>query len=536
MNCLPRLGWFVALLIGVVTAFSGPWAAGAELSQDDLTTLLKLGIDEQAIVAKIQKDGVAFAADEETLARLKAAGASDAVLRAVADSSQATRSPAHQAVTYDDVVKLLGLGIEEEAILARLNKSPTVFTFSAEQVAALKRAGASERLLRALQGARPVSLAAAELITDIGVVLDCSGSMSETTSEGETKMTAAKRVVTDLVQKIPEGMNVTFIVYGHEVFGSADDPRNCQAVKVVRPLSRLDASGKSELDRVINGLKATGATPIALSLKTAGAELAKNSGYCGLVLITDGMETCHGDPAAEAAALAANPRLTFGVNVVGFDVTAAESKSLKGIADAGKGKYYNALSAKELAAAIAVISQEIQVAARPPEVVDTSRRALRIVSPEIELPPMQEVFLVAAGDYDRSVYSKVGSISKFGEFLPIPSSTRKYDVVWVPKPGRPVYLMRDYVLAERRVVDVKPETILGMIQVDGSGKAQAIIVMPSGEAPRGAYTPAQQGSQYGEQLVVPAGDYDIYVDDAAGKRTLLEEGLHVEAGKLYTLQ
>src|SRR5207302_1322572 len=110
----------------------------------------------------------------------------------------------------------------------------------------------------------------------------------------------AKKVVTDLVRNVPDGLNLAFMVYGHEVFPRLNDPRNCQAVKVVRPLSEIDGKGKEELAQFIQKLQPTGATPIALALRMAAVELARNDAFGGLVLITDGMESCKGDPSAEA--------------------------------------------------------------------------------------------------------------------------------------------------------------------------------------------------------------------------------------------
>src|SRR5207248_579537 len=141
-----------------------------------------------------------------------------------------------------------------------------------------------------------------------------------------------KRTVTDLIQKIPNGLNLSFLIYGH------DKNLKCQAVKVVRPMSPLDAAGKSGLARIIDRLQPVGATPIALALHAAGAELARNNAPSGLVLISDGKETCNGDPAAEAASLARNPNLWFGINVIGFDVQEDERAALAEIARAGKGQ------------------------------------------------------------------------------------------------------------------------------------------------------------------------------------------------------
>ena len=404
----------VTLFIAVNSLARLSAAADQPLKEEGLQSLLELKIDDEVIIARIKKSGVAFAGDEAALKRLAEAGASPAILAAVREAG--TKKPAAvgaAAITYADVLKLLQLEIPEDQILKRLAKSPTVFTLGKEQIAELKGAGASEKLLTALQTARNISTQTAELITNFAIVLDCSGSMKETTKEGETKMEAAKRVVADLIQKIPEGLNVTFVIYGHEVFAPADNPRNCQAVKVARPLIPLDASGKSELSRLVAGLKPTGATPIALSLKVAGEELAKDKdAFCGIVLITDGLESCMGDPAAEAAALLANLKLSFGVNVVGFGVKPEEDAALQAIADAGKGKYYGADDADALADSISTIAKELAVKAKPAEKKVTMRRAIIVHKPEIEeFPALGEIRLISRA-WDRLPRMERGAMEK----------------------------------------------------------------------------------------------------------------------------
>jgi hypothetical protein len=119
------------------------------------------------------------------------------------------------------------------------------------------------------------------------------------------------------------------------------------------------------LINTVKNLPAVGATPIALALRTAGQELASAKGPCGLILISDGKETCHGKPTEEIAQLAKDLNLSFGVNVVGFDVQADEREALEEIARAGKGKYYNAANAAEFRKVVQAIHQRIDVAAKP---------------------------------------------------------------------------------------------------------------------------------------------------------------------------
>ncbi|MGI8980792.1 MAG: vWA domain-containing protein [Pirellulaceae bacterium] len=517
----------VCLLVAASTLVRLSAAAEEPLKEAGLQALLELKIDDEVIIARIKKSGLAFAGEEAALQRLAEAGASPAVLGAIREAgAKKSAGGGAAAITYSDVLKLLQLEIPEEQILKRLAKSPTVFTLSKEKIAELKAAGASEKLLTALQTAREISPQAAELITNFALVLDCSGSMKEKTKEGETKMEAAKRVVADLIQKIPEGLNVTFVIYGHEVFGGAEDPRNCQAVKVARPLSPLDAAGKSDLSRLVAGLKPTGATPIALSLKVAGEELAKDKdAFCGIVLITDGLESCKGDPAAEAAALLANLKLSFGVNVVGFGVKPEEDAALKAIADAGKGKYYGADDAAALADALGKLSDDLDKAAKPPKKDVSNRRAIKVLKPDVEFPPYVEIRVLSRGLGSTSVVAK----GKYGDEIRIPSATEKYEILWVPKTGEPVAMLKDFTLAERKVIEIKPEEHLGMIKVNGKGTPKkGISVYQRG---LGSTRRLAECKKFGEIMVVPAEKVNVSVDDED-----IEEGLQVEAGTLHELE
>ena len=221
------------ILMVVVAAVALPSGAIAQdakgLKEPDLAKLIELQIDDATIVKKLNANGVAFTTDQAAFDRLKKAGASDAVLDAVRKAGRAAASSSTVpavAVTYQDITKLLQLGIDEGTILQRLQKSPTVFVLDRNQIDELKKLGASDALLTAMQSQRPASKTAE--ISELVIVLDCSNSMNETTKDGVTKMEAARKVVTELVQRVPRGLYVAFIVYGHDMQSA------CQAVKVVR--------------------------------------------------------------------------------------------------------------------------------------------------------------------------------------------------------------------------------------------------------------------------------------------------------------
>jgi Ca-activated chloride channel family protein len=75
---------------------------------------------------------------------------------------------------------------------------------------------------------------------------------------------------------------------------------DCKDTKVLYPLGAVNVAA---LKQAVNGLRPGGYTPIAYALEKAGAGLARG-GNNSLVLVTDGIESCQGDPCAVSARLA----------------------------------------------------------------------------------------------------------------------------------------------------------------------------------------------------------------------------------------
>src|SRR4029078_2114714 len=142
------------VLTGSFLTSSTSFGADRPLGEDAIVSLIDLQIEDAAIIAKVKKAGISFEPAHAALDRLSKAGASEAVLQAVQDSAKAKKKPAaagEKAVSYQDVLKLLELGIDEATILKRLEKSPTVFVLDAAQTKQLKGAGATEALIKVLQ-------------------------------------------------------------------------------------------------------------------------------------------------------------------------------------------------------------------------------------------------------------------------------------------------------------------------------------------------------------------------------------------------
>jgi Mg-chelatase subunit ChlD len=278
------------------------------------------------------------------------------------------QTPDSAPITQKDVIQLLQLKTPESEIIERLKKSGSVFVLGTEDEARLKRAGASEAVIAAMKGggqAAGIDAAAYE-ISDLALVVDYSGSMNAKTKEGPSKMAAAKEAVGKLIDKLPGDLNVSVIVYG------VSKQRGCEDIDLVQPLGPV--SDKAALKSKLLGLTNTGMTPIASSLELAGRSLEKAKGGRAIVLVTDGVESCKGDPSAVASKLASQFGVKFGLHVIGFDIKADERASLEQIAKNGHGKYFNADNATQLASAMQKVTQ--QVAAPEPKQRETRQTEL----------------------------------------------------------------------------------------------------------------------------------------------------------------
>lgn len=182
---------------------------------------------------------------------------------------------------------------------------------------------------------------------NIELILDASGSMAEQVG-GQPKLDIAKEVLTDFVDTLPETANVALRVYGHVGSNNeADKAVSCAGTELLYPFQSLD---KEKFKTAINSFQPTGWTPIAGSFQKAQKDFVQfptESSSNFVYLVSDGIETCDGDPVAAAGELHESDVKAI-VNIVGFDVDQEATAQLKAAAQRGGGQYYEARSAAEL--------------------------------------------------------------------------------------------------------------------------------------------------------------------------------------------
>ncbi len=199
----------------------------------------------------------------------------------------------------------------------------------------------------------PAPTASADESTKVLLVLDVSGSMNEKISSGGTKFAAAKRALKRVSAALPAGTQVGLRVYGSQIAEpKAQNPKACTDTKLVLPVGPLD---QSRMNAAVDSLTAKGETPIAYSLGKAVDDLG-DSGKRVVILISDGEETCSGDPCPTARKLAkAGVDLQF--NAIGLAVGGKARKQLQCIVKAGDGNYYDADNTDDLENALRRMTQ-----------------------------------------------------------------------------------------------------------------------------------------------------------------------------------
>jgi Mg-chelatase subunit ChlD len=213
--------------------------------------------------------------------------------------------------------------------------------------------------------------------TGIGIVLDTSGSMREKL-EGKTRIAIAKASLRELLgETLAEGTPVAI-----RTLGPGGKAFKCQS-RLEVPLAPLD---RKEALRWIKDVRAPrkAGTPLTDALLAVPDDM-EGVGNRIVLVITDGNESCGGDPLAAVAELERGG-ISAVLNIVGFALDDdALRTEMSTWAEAGGGSYYDAASADELLAAIVAATgatYEVTPAEGGPEVANGS-----VGGGPVEVPP-----------------------------------------------------------------------------------------------------------------------------------------------------
>jgi Ca-activated chloride channel family protein len=284
------------------------------------------------------------------------------------------------------------------------------------------------------------------------VILDMSASMWGRIGD-KPKLEIAREAVRNMFSRFPATSRVGLMAYGHRQAGQ------CSDIQMLFPPGLVNATVASgALDR----LTARGKTPLTEAVRQAAAALRSREQGGTIILVTDGIETCGGDPCALAAELEAT-NASFTAHVVGFDLrTPSERARVACIAERTGGLFVPAANAEELAGALARTAEPRTASMTP-------------------VPPPRGIGLRATqGSGGPTVADASFTVLREGEETPLHEGS----AILLPlKPGR-------------YIVTATTNLSIGTVTVTVTATAPAEIVVPlTGELPRATVTPAQGSAQ-----------------------------------------
>ncbi|HLP00431.1 MAG TPA: VWA domain-containing protein [Opitutaceae bacterium] len=384
---------------------------------------------------------------------------------------------------------------------------------------------------------RAVAAPSADTAPATLIVLDASGSMRERIG-GETKMALAQRAVRELVEGLPPGATLGLVAYSHR--------RNeCNDLELLVPPGPLD---KTAFLKAVDGLKPRGPTPLSAALRFAAEKLEAANRRATIILVSDGLETCGGDPCLTANELARlGPGLT--IHAVGFDLTAKEARGFACIATATGGRFLQANDAASLKDALGLAVAEATASAAPPAEVLTA--ATLKVPPQVTAGaafPVEWTGPDNAGDYvtivargapddayESSAYTKQGTPVTLTALIDPGAAEVRY----VAARSRTVLARAPVEIRPAEVTLAAPDKVTAgaSVPIEWKGPANAgdyLTIVPP-KAPDGEYAgydAARAGTVANVTAPIAAGEAEIRYMSGQGRRVLARRAIAVVAAEV----
>ena len=181
----------------------------------------------------------------------------------------------------------------------------------------------------------------------VEIVVDASRSMWGQI-DGTSKMAIAQEILREASIWLPDDLNLALRAYGNV---SPSKANNCTDSALLVPFG---IESRAPIRQAVSDLRPRGQTPIAYALNQAAGDFAALESERTLVLVTDGIESCGGDPVAAARELREQDIM---IHVIGFglgNTADGDAGSLQAIAEASGGQFLSANSAAELRRALEV--------------------------------------------------------------------------------------------------------------------------------------------------------------------------------------
>jgi hypothetical protein len=221
---------------------------------------------------------------------------------------------------------------------------------------------------------------------NILIILDASGSMKQRLGKS-TRIETARKVIKDLLDRIPSNYGVGLRLYAHRANAKSKD--TCTDTEIVQPVVPLD---RAKIAAAVDQVQPRGDTPLVYSTLQAPEDL-KGVGGGSVILITDGEESCGGDTKVAAQQLK-DAGIDLKVDIVGFTLKGKKVQDqLTTLAESTGGHYFPASDGDALLRSLAIATDRY-----PYAVFDNAGRP--VVKGEADGAPID----LKPGDYRVVVY------------------------------------------------------------------------------------------------------------------------------------
>lgn len=352
------------------------------------------------------------------------------------------------------------------------------------------------------------------------IILDASGSMWAQI-DGKPKLEIARESLRTVLQSVPGDDEIGFMAYGHRQKGS------CADIELIVP---PQAGSASAISAAADSMKFLGKTPLTAAVKQAAEALKYTEDKATVVLITDGLETCGGDPCALGKELK-ETGVDFTADVVGFGLTADEGRQIACLAENTGGKYIQASDEKALQQAL------VETVAAPAPVPEPAPAPAPAPAPEPAKPEFNftpSVVMAEGGDAitDGNAWEiyKAKSDGSRGDQVMTEYGELKINL----EPGDYIVVGRaDEARSEQKIKIEAGQTYSPLFTLN----AGTLVIHPhasqgseiSGEARVDFAYPGGSTTHYGDtKATVPAGEQKVTVQIGAGTVT---ETIQLAAGQ-----
>lgn len=279
------------------------------------------------------------------------------------------------------------------------------------------------------------------------MVFDASGSMWNRLEGDLTRIEIARDVMEDYFHSRDTEVPLAVIAYGHRQRGA------CSDIEMIAPLARHEGANLAAKLRALNP---QGMTPLTDSMAMARDMIPPTAESADLILVTDGLENCGGDPCALAAELNAQG-IGIRAHVVGFGMTEAEINTLSCLPEQTGGQLILTNSGAELAEAMTAVSAPelaeepaVQEEAPTEEVVEADLPEVSISGPGNVRTGENFTLQWSETNYERDIVAIVPMGAEGGElgnWARVGASSTETDLRAPTDPG--MYELR-YILDEDR--------------------------------------------------------------------------------------